>query len=111
MACMIVLYVGIPIMALLLSALPLIGYFSLSHRFRSTISHPYLEGVVAGLLCWSLFTVYLFQSKTGSELEAAAGISAAFFFGFLASGIAIALFYKRKKDRFFLFPPKSLSVS
>ena len=68
--------------------------------------HPYIEGIIAGLLCWSIFILYLFQGKAGTEREAAAAISAAFFFGFIGSGALSAFFYKRKRNRSFLFPPR-----
>lgn len=104
MACMLVLYVTIPFMCLAVSAFPLLAYFSVSHRVRRSIEHPYLESVAVALFCWAAFGAYLIGSSSGVEMFAATGITIAAFFGFSFSGGIVAFFYQRKKNRFFLFP-------
>lgn len=105
MACMIVLYVSIPLLCLTLSSVPLLTYFTVCHKLRRMITHPFLEGILLGIFCWVLFTAYLLRNKTGPEVVVAMAISIVCFFGFSGAGALIAFFYKKKRGKFFLFPP------
>ncbi len=110
MACMLVLWITIPLLCLGISAVPLLAYFMFSHRLRGNIAHPFLEGILISLACWGAFSLYLIHKSRAAETFAAEGIIIACFFGFMISGALSALFYLRKKNRISLFPDRTAAA-
>ncbi|MDA8169579.1 MAG: hypothetical protein M0Z59_07785 [Nitrospiraceae bacterium] len=106
---MLVLWLTIPMLAIVLSVAPLLAYFAFFHRVRGAIRHPFIEGITVGLLCWGAFAYYLLNKHTGEERFAAVGICIAMFFGFVFAGTLMAVFYKKARNRLSisLFPGRA----
>ncbi|MDA8171726.1 MAG: hypothetical protein M0033_04275 [Nitrospiraceae bacterium] len=113
MACMLVLWITVPLLTLALSLVPLAVYFYMTHRVRGTVSHPYRDGMMIGLLCAVALASYLILRSTAEEKLAAYGISLATMVGFINAGAVTALFYRRSRSRLAcrLFPGRPIAAA
>ena len=113
MACILVLWITIPLLTLSLSMVPLVVYFYMTHRLRGKVSHPYFGGISIGILCAAILAVYLILRSTGAEKLAAYGISIATTFGFVNAGFWSAVFYRKSRSRLActLFPGRTIATT
>ncbi|MDA8086419.1 MAG: hypothetical protein M0Z75_06925 [Nitrospiraceae bacterium] len=113
MACMLVLWVTVPLLTLALSFIPLSLYFYMTHRARGKVSHPYRDGIAIGLLCSAALTLYLVGRSVQEERLAAWGISLATMVGFINAGAVTALFYLKSRSRLacWLFPGRAVMAA